>query len=62
MLFILAHGPSGPFDELVPIIALVIFLALMAASVYTSWRQNHKQEQINAPAQAADSPDHFRLE
>jgi hypothetical protein len=65
-MIVLAHGAAGPFDEFIALVALGIFLLLMVASIYTSWRQNRALN-ANEPATSPESPetesaDHYRLE
>lgn len=45
-LTFLAHGATGPLDEIVALISLVIFLGLMGASLITSWLQSKKINRI----------------
>lgn len=68
MMVFLAHGEVGPLDEIVVVVALVVFAGLMGASIYLSWKQEKARKAAEESTTAAtdsmvsESKDHHRLE
>lgn len=65
---ILAHGALGPYDELIMLGAVVIFLIMMGISWVKSrntrpeFEQTHEDDVQSAPLKQGHEPEHFRLD
>lgn len=66
--FPIAHGALGPFDEILIVLALGIFVVMLAIPPLLTWFKNRQNptpttDQIS-PTEAAtpEKTDHYRLE
>ena len=61
MVFILAHGALGPFDEIIFLGIALVFLGMMGWSWLRSQELEEDELEAGEPARAEDT-EHFELE